>query len=454
MGAMLDVSRVNIRADQVQDGSAGIGPYTGAGVKVAIVDDGYDIAHSRLPSVASGDSNDLSDTYGIGSCTHGHGTMVAGVIFCQPLANENPPMVGIAYDATPVIAKIEVDANGVGCSGLGESWTLDVRAFDWATGTNTAKILNFSRGKVVYGDPDEDTDTEAAQTWSLNVDWYAYTNDVAFIHSCGNIPNGATYLSPPSGSYNCVSVGAYGDDGTTTRSDDFIWADTSPGPTDDGRKKPDLCAPGGDINMPVKGGGFGIDSGTSFAAPHVSGVCALLKEARPSITAREMKAVLINSTLAIGGAGNGSWDDQGGWGALDALNAVTWVNRIKDDSITTGDGTKYYYFNSSAGLAVSVTCVWQRVMTDSTHAASGSPGNIDLYLDQLQSGNWVQVASSTSGALDQNGTVFDNVERVYYSSVSSPSTTYRVRVVRDDGHDQWTENFTLASRRPFLASYP
>ncbi len=51
---------------------------------------------------------------------------------------------------------------------------------------------------------------------------------------------------------------------------------SSRGPTGDGRMKPDLVAPGEKIQAPIRGGGVGIEEGTSMAAPHVSGAAAML----------------------------------------------------------------------------------------------------------------------------------------------------------------------------------
>lgn len=389
-------------------------------------------------------------------CSNGHGTRVAGVVFCEPDSNESPQKIGIAYGATPLIAKIETQAGfEPGCTtDIDETWDADIDSFEWATITNPADVINFSRGAVVYGTPDEDQDTIAAAEWSMNVDWFVQSGGACFTHSCGNIPTGAAELAPPSGSYNCISVGAYDDVDTADWSDDVVWTGTSPGPSDDGRKKPDLCAPGVDIvstNFYGVPPGFASDSGTSYAAPHVAGVCALLLEARPSLIPRQTKAILINSTRMINGLGGKTWHSQAGWGALDAYTAVATRNYIKDGDIPR-NVTQSYLFNSAAGQDVSVTLVWQRKMAGIDEGITGSPRNLNLYLDRNVNGNWVQVEASESGALF-DGTVFDNAERVFIAGVSAPAAAYRVRVVRpDDGFPQYDESYSLSCRRPLLTN--
>ena len=63
-------------------------------------------------------------------------------------------------------------------------------------------------------------------------------------------------------------------------------------------------------------GYYGWASGTSFAAPEVAGVAALVWGANPSLTARQVADVLKRS------ASGGGWSPQLGWGRLDAAAAV------------------------------------------------------------------------------------------------------------------------------------
>lgn len=74
---------------------------------------------------------------------------------------------------------------------------------------------------------------------------------------------------------------------------------TSGGPSLTGVLKPDLSAPGSNIQMAAFGTGTGssIASGTSFAAPHVTGSLALLKQEHPDWTSTELEAVLVNTSV-------------------------------------------------------------------------------------------------------------------------------------------------------------
>jgi len=145
----LDESRLSIRADEVHDGIGGVGPYTGAGVKVAIIDSGYDESHSRLPSITGPNKRDFTDSDDTAhDCADIHGSFVAGVVFCQP--GQNDDYLGIAYNATPVNAKVAAMPY-FGCMIIGESWaTTQLPGIVWALGSIAsvgadADVANFKQ---------------------------------------------------------------------------------------------------------------------------------------------------------------------------------------------------------------------------------------------------------------------------------------------------------------------
>ena len=119
-----------------------------------------------------------------------------------------------------------------------------------------------------------------------------------------------------------------------TDSSDNIAGFSSRGPvTEDGsnRLKPDISAPGVDVRSAWTGSNYQVISGTSMAAPHVSGAVALLWSAVPSLKGKvcETEAYLTRSAVprtsaqACGGIpGNEAPNNTFGWGRLDVYAAM------------------------------------------------------------------------------------------------------------------------------------
>ena len=81
----------------------------------------------------------------------------------------------------------------------------------------------------------------------------------------------------------------------------------------------DVCAPGVNILTTARGGGYGYGTGTSFSAPLVAGVAALVVSANPSLTGAQVRDILKQSADDLGSPG---WDPSYGWGRINADKAV------------------------------------------------------------------------------------------------------------------------------------
>lgn len=104
----------------------------------------------------------------------------------------------------------------------------------------------------------------------------------------------------------------------------------------------DLVAPGKDITstFPVNGDGtFGptyTQTGTSFAAPHVSGVCALILSINPCLNGQQVRDIIEQTSQKVGSYSytvtpnkpNGTWNNEMGYGLLDAYAALQMAQAI------------------------------------------------------------------------------------------------------------------------------
>lgn len=156
-----------------------------------------------------------------------------------------------------------------------------------------------------------------------------------------------------------ITVGSYNELGTASRAGS-ISGSSSRGHASDPVKAnwPDLVAPGVGITSPsygvlATGGDYRTVSGTSFSAPHVAGIAALLLQAKPTLTAAQVEDILEDTAIPVAGAGAWVSDPQNpttpihhaaGHGLVDARRALA------DPRVGANGGTNLPTLSSTPGL--------------------------------------------------------------------------------------------------------
>ena len=102
-------------------------------------------------------------------------------------------------------------------------------------------------------------------------------------------------MTTPGNSPDAITVGA------VDKSN--YWACFSSGGYVNGTIKPDVVAPGMNINSSVPGGGYASNSGTSMAAPHVAGAVAMLLQSSPGLAPVDVKYIIERTCKDLGDPG-------------------------------------------------------------------------------------------------------------------------------------------------------
>lgn len=343
--------------------------YRGSGVIVGLLDSGFRTSHEIFDAArliaqrdfvnddgdVSRDFNDPDDY----SDSHGTGTW-------SILGGYKPgELVGPAYGADFILAKTET-----------ENFEQPIEEDYWVAGIEWAEslgadVISSSLGYTdwyVYQDMDGRT---AVTTQAAN---RAASLGVVVVNAAGNERGKSwNHIIAPADGFNVIACGAVDALGQ-------LASFSSPGPTADGRIKPEVCALGINTwratNRDDRTDAYAEGSGTSFSTPLVAGVAALLLEIHPDWTPGQVRQALT-STASLNDAPNNDY----GWGIVDAALAadIGWPSLslsgwdIDDDSAgeSRGDGDG----RAEAGETIEIAV---RLENKGKSAVSGLQGTINL----------------------------------------------------------------------------
>jgi subtilisin family serine protease len=293
-----------VRADQVPAAVA----QAARGITIAVVDTGADLA---APDLAAKPTLAYSVRTRRAKVTdaNGHGTFVAAL--AAGSSSNGDGVAGVAGEASLMV----VQAGGA----TGSFTDVDEAAAIVYAVDNGAKIVNLSLGG---------TSTSAIERRAVD---YAVSKGVLLVAASGNgfargnkVEYPAALLQP----VGSMGVGGRGlSVAASTREGTRAWFSTT-------GSQLSLAAPGESVFSAVSassptssyprtalpgslGGVYGYGSGTSYAAPQVAGAAALVWAANPRLRAAEVATILEQTAT-----GGGSWNNELGYGILDAAAAV------------------------------------------------------------------------------------------------------------------------------------
>ena len=210
-----------------------------------------------------------------------HGTHVAGILAANRTNKKG--VNGLAENVKLMALRAVPD---------GDEYDKDIALAIRYAVDQGAKVINASFGKKFS--PNASWVQEALQ--------YAASKDVLFVHAAGNdgvdldapensnYPNDQYSLMPSRMNDNYVTVGAL----TPNYGPNMVASFSNYG-----KERVDIFAPGDEIYSSVPNSNYGVEGGTSMAAPAVAGMAAVLRSLYPQLTAVQVKRVILDSGLSI-----------------------------------------------------------------------------------------------------------------------------------------------------------
>ena len=267
----------------------------GEGVKVAVIDTGIDATHPSLEGVVVGgiDVSGLGSSDGltpVGQNSY-HGTMVASLL----AGRGNPEDDSAGILGTAPKAQLLSVSMAFGVEGLDTDDQI-ARGIVWAV-DNGARVINLSltRNSVAW-----------PESWD-EAFGYAFENDVVIVAAVGNRADGTEEVSAPATIPGVISVAGVDKNAQASALSSISGFTIA------------VTAPAEELVAAYPGGEYRIWSGTSGAAPIVSGMVALIRSLYPELDAANVINRVIQSAVKVG---SDNYSSSYGYGLIDAEQAL------------------------------------------------------------------------------------------------------------------------------------
>ena len=411
----------------------------GSGQTVAVGDSGIDHDHGDFnnrivgrTSVTPGDSSTADPSTG-------HGTHVACTVLGSGMRSSGT-YTGVAPGASLYLQAMEHDDTGA-LSSYGIHSMLN-SAYNAGARLHT-NSWGAGEGHGSYSSQSEDAD-DRTSTW----DQYWSYEGMTVLFAAGNERNDG--ISPPGTAKNVITVGGHKNRYSGAPDEMYYWS--SRGPTDDGRIKPDLVAPGDGVRSCLAQEAQDADSGwsnnwyieysgTSMATPAAAGAGALVREYLMEVASRPApQGALIKALLILGaedmGVRNIPNNDEG-WGRVNLINSLLPDSDegifVDDRSRIRSGQTRDYTFDiTRAGEPLKVVLTWSDYPGSST-STNQLRNDLNLEVIHPNGGTTYKGNVFNSGRSIAGGS-FDsknNVEVVLLDNAAVGTWTVRVK---DDYH--------------------
>jgi len=278
--------------------------YTGDGIVVAVVDTGINEDMKWLQRDGKSVVIDSYERYG--DWVHWHGTACASCI-----ASQNPEYLGMAPDADLLDVEVFLPSGGA------SNWDI-IKGWEWVANWK-ARTGRFVICTNSFGAPPQYT---GCGGWDRPCIMCEAVNNMVINHNIPMVIAAGNHYPDENPRVNCPGQSRYALTVGATDDNNVIASFSNIGPTADGKRKPDVVAPGVKIHMFDDHGNLITASGTSFSCPLTAGVMACIAEGNTGYDGVQYEDVIRDSAVDLGVNG---FDYSYGYGLVDgdgALNAL------------------------------------------------------------------------------------------------------------------------------------